>query len=828
MASEGRIGAIAQVFDQVFVDRELILRANDRVGYLRIRKWMQVAASVAVIPIVGWIAFSSISYFYQGDEVAKRDQEIAQRQVAYFDLLAEVSEYHTQYARITGDLEANQDYLLSLLSEDAPGTQSLEVIQERLRDSVTERDRVVLARDSLQKRLRAFEADLQKIANRNVSLQAEVTEMTSALENTEAERAAVAEARERLGVELQHVESELTETKQEKTALESSMAVLRRELAEAEGQRKELETAERDLRERIGAQEQALSSTRETRDRAESELTGLRADLARSNQRQEALVATEMELKRKMAQQSQELDSAQEARDRLEGDLVALRAALHQATERQGSMASAEQGLQQQVAELEAQARAGQQLRGELETALQALRRQAAADGVKHDEEKAALEAERDRLEQRLAALEAGEDALQKEIAALTASVSAADKAAQDASSERDLAIANLQDLDQQLVGLTESKAETDKTIGDLRKALETANTEGQALTARQQSMEARATELTAQLETAEDQRETLEQQLAALQESKSTAESQTADLLDQKGELEARVAELSERLEETRGQSEASEADVVRLTAELEQALSNGDDLKTDKIRLVERVASLERELALMRDAQENIVKRLSKRTLSSVDKMEETISMTGVDLQELLSQVDIEPSSLGRGGPFIPGDFIGDGTRSVELQSSVALLDLHIGRWEALQEIVRTLPLVAPLEQYRLSSGFGYRKDPLNGRKGLHEGLDFSAPARTPIYATSAGKVVFAGWRGRYGRIVEIDHGLGIKTRYAHMKKILVKPGQEIGHREKIGLVGSSGRSTGPHLHYEVLINGEPVDPKNFLKAGNHVFKS
>ena len=85
----------------------------------------------------------------------------------------------------------------------------------------------------------------------------------------------------------------------------------------------------------------------------------------------------------------------------------------------------------------------------------------------------------------------------------------------------------------------------------------------------------------------------------------------------------------------------------------------------------------------------------------------------------------------------------------------------------------------------------------------------------------------MVFAGWRGRYGRIIEIDHGHGVRTRYGHLRKILVKPGQEVDHRQKIALVGNSGRSTGPHVHYEVRFRGQSRNPMKFLKAGKYVFK-
>ncbi len=130
-----------------------------------------------------------------------------------------------------------------------------------------------------------------------------------------------------------------------------------------------------------------------------------------------------------------------------------------------------------------------------------------------------------------------------------------------------------------------------------------------------------------------------------------------------------------------------------------------------------------------------------------------------------------------------------------SGELGSTVNQLGEQLNRWSALRMLVGTLPLTAPLDQYRISSGYGERRDPVNGRKARHRGVDFAAPSRSPVYATAPGTVVFAGWRGRYGRTIEIDHGHGVRTRYGHLRKILVKPGQEVDHRRKIGLVGSSG---------------------------------
>ena len=107
------------------------------------------------------------------------------------------------------------------------------------------------------------------------------------------------------------------------------------------------------------------------------------------------------------------------------------------------------------------------------------------------------------------------------------------------------------------------------------------------------------------------------------------------------------------------------------------------------------------------------------------------------------------------------------------------------------------------------------------------MHYGLDMGGVYKTSVYATAPGKVTHAGWNGRYGRMVEIDHGNGVKTRYGHMQKTLVTKGQEVRFRQKVGLLGSSGRSTGAHLHYEVVFKGRPMNPTNFIKAGRYVFQ-
>lgn len=149
------------------------------------------------------------------------------------------------------------------------------------------------------------------------------------------------------------------------------------------------------------------------------------------------------------------------------------------------------------------------------------------------------------------------------------------------------------------------------------------------------------------------------------------------------------------------------------------------------------------------------------------------------------------------------------------------------------SLEEIYRLrifasfLPIHRPVKKSRRSSRFGYRTDPFTKKRRMHAGLDFAARTGTPLYATGVGVVKFAGRRGGYGNTIEIYHGNNTFTRYAHLSKINVKKGQRILKGQQIGAVGSTGRSTGPHLHYEIRINKKPINPEKYLNKNREVYK-
>jgi murein DD-endopeptidase MepM/ murein hydrolase activator NlpD len=186
--------------------------------------------------------------------------------------------------------------------------------------------------------------------------------------------------------------------------------------------------------------------------------------------------------------------------------------------------------------------------------------------------------------------------------------------------------------------------------------------------------------------------------------------------------------------------------------------------------------------------------------------------------------------PRSVGDlGGPLIEGkdpkalaavlDVDEDFARRI--QHAAASLDEMRG----LETEADHLPLATPTNHTTRSSGFGVRVDPITGRPAFHPGLDMAGPFLTPIYATAPGVVSFTGMRSGYGDTIEIDHGDGFKTRYAHLAGIAVNTGQRVAVGQRIGAMGSSGRSTGPHLHYEVWVGGKPQNPDRFLKAGEYV---
>jgi murein DD-endopeptidase MepM/ murein hydrolase activator NlpD len=222
----------------------------------------------------------------------------------------------------------------------------------------------------------------------------------------------------------------------------------------------------------------------------------------------------------------------------------------------------------------------------------------------------------------------------------------------------------------------------------------------------------------------------------------------------------------------------------------------------------------SINQSLRAVESEQIEKIATLAANAARTADTISQALEDAGLTL-------DRNENEQGLGGPYIAAD------RPTDFDKKVQELDGALNYLDAMRNEARALPIANPAPGQPVSSGFGVRKDPLLGTPALHSGLDFRAGTGTLARATAKGKVVHAGWNGGYGRMVEIDHGNGFTTRYAHLSKILVKKGDTIATGDAVGKVGSSGRSTGPHLHYEVRRNGDPLNPLRFLRVGNKLTK-
>ncbi len=283
---------------------------------------------------------------------------------------------------------------------------------------------------------------------------------------------------------------------------------------------------------------------------------------------------------------------------------------------------------------------------------------------------------------------------------------------------------------------------------------------------------------------------------------------------------------DLKTEFEQALAREARLEKSIADLSLSLEWEIETTATLRQHREDLERRNDGLWQSLINLREAQQGMLNQFSERVALRADFVETTVALTGLDPDTLIQ--NITNSRLGKGGPFIPaGKVTADLEPGSGFAVAVSALNEQWSRWTALREAVRTLPLAAPLDQYWVSSGFGEREDPITGEMAHHEGIDVVAPLGSSVRATAPGTVVFAGRHGRYGSLIEIDHGHGVATRYAHLGKILVEVGQRIGHRQEIGVMGNSGRSTGPHVHYEVRYGDQPLDPMKFLTAGLRLFE-
>ena len=222
--------------------------------------------------------------------------------------------------------------------------------------------------------------------------------------------------------------------------------------------------------------------------------------------------------------------------------------------------------------------------------------------------------------------------------------------------------------------------------------------------------------------------------------------------------------------------------------------------------------------------DRMEASLDRVERRQSTTLSELETRYHDKARRIRGVLDQLGVKLDAPQTGGPFVP---VKPPPATAGFQR--ALFETSLARSEAdqLGDTLRTVPLRKPVSgEIDETSPFGIRMDPFLHEPAMHTGIDIRGEVGEPVHATAAGRVTIAGWDGGYGNMVEIDHGNGLATRYGHLSQIEVHVGDEVRSGQTIGLIGSTGRSTGPHLHYETRIDGEPVNPEKFLEAGAKLF--
>jgi murein DD-endopeptidase MepM/ murein hydrolase activator NlpD len=327
--------------------------------------------------------------------------------------------------------------------------------------------------------------------------------------------------------------------------------------------------------------------------------------------------------------------------------------------------------------------------------------------------------------------------------------------------------------------------------IGQLTQALEQAGRE-------LRQVEAQRATLAARLSKIETDRAGQGQSKGRFDATTKRLQQATADLdraLGERDRLRARIAELEQRHSQLDVGHRQKWTGVFRLAG----LIATDPSQSAADPQLPEMLIS---DAPPEPEAQSPGVAQLARQAVAEVRRL---LASTGLNVDRLFPQLAQDRG--GQGGPFVAPP---------KADSPNAMTP---DKMEELRSLMKSLPLSVPLDSYQLESRFGPRRDPFNHRSAFHTGIDLSAPYMSPVHATAAGIVTYAGYYSDYGKVVEIDHGNGIATLYAHLHRYIVSVGQRVAEHEQIGFLGSSGRTSGPHVHYEVRVNDEPQDPEKFI---------
>lgn len=251
-----------------------------------------------------------------------------------------------------------------------------------------------------------------------------------------------------------------------------------------------------------------------------------------------------------------------------------------------------------------------------------------------------------------------------------------------------------------------------------------------------------------------------------------------------------------------------------------LRDALLQRDRVLSERNELIAKINVLEDSLTKLEKSEMEILNRVEKLSDKEMAKIKEAISSINKSIKKQNKYFNPLANSKknNTGGAFVPDlPAVNNEQLSKKMQDVFSQVD-NVSYYK---EVMKSVPIGKPVWSYWLSSPFGHRSDPFNKKSAAHKGVDLASNKGNKVKSMAKGKVVRSGWVNGYGNLVEIDHGNGFKTKYAHLNKSYVKKGQYVERQEAIAEVGSTGRSTGPHLHYEVIYNGTNVDPMTFIKA-------
>ncbi|MBY8975789.1 peptidoglycan DD-metalloendopeptidase family protein [Rhodobacteraceae bacterium NNCM2] len=286
--------------------------------------------------------------------------------------------------------------------------------------------------------------------------------------------------------------------------------------------------------------------------------------------------------------------------------------------------------------------------------------------------------------------------------------------------------------------------------------------------------------------------------------------------------ELEKELAGMRLQLAETQTSHDGMTNAMKVFTQKMNDVIDQRDTASVMSNSLSEEVAALQTEIARWEGRQERVISQLEEAARTSMSALEKVFEGTNINLDRILAAT--KRDYTGSGGPFEPV-ILGTSQAEEEEDIRVAALMTDLERINLMRIAAERLPFGKPVEGARKTSGFGIRRDPIRRRASMHSGVDFAAPRGTPIYATAEGVVTFAGRQSGYGKVVKIRHAFGFETVYAHLNRARVEVGQHVMRGDRIADMGSTGRSTGSHLHYEVRIDKEPVNPAKFIEAARDV---